>query len=67
MGFYLVEIFYGFGKKYGYINGSGEIQRKKKKRRSRKCFFRFLFGHQKGTGVWGKAPLLPLKMNEQPI
>ena len=42
-------------------------EEEKKKRRSRKCFFRFLFGHQKGSGVWGKAPLLLLKLNEEPI
>jgi len=26
-----------------------------------RCLFRFLFGHQKGSRVWGKAPLLHLR------
>ena len=29
---------------------------KNKKRRSRRCFFRFLFGHQKGSGERGQRP-----------
>jgi len=30
-------------------------------------FFRFLFGFQKGSRVWGKAPLLPLKSRENKL
>ena len=31
------------------------------KRRSRRFLFRFLFGIQKGSGVWGKAPNTPYR------
>ena len=33
----------------------------KKAAKPQDYFFRFLFGLQKGSRVWGKAPLLPLK------